>query len=58
MFLALGYACRDFTLVGLGFWGLDYAEEYYGTNPTFASLVFAAKSLVGGMISIYMGGYI
>ena len=58
MFLALGYACRDFTLIGIGFWGIDYCEEYYGTSPTIASLSFAAKSLVGGIIAIYSGGYV
>lgn len=58
MFLALGYACRDFMLIGFGFWGIDYCEEYYGINPTVASLSFAAKSLIGGIISIFLGGYI
>ena len=58
LFLALGFAALLFTFVGFGFWGIDFCEEYYGTNPTIASFAFGGVSLIGGLFWTILGGVI
>ena len=56
--LVAGYAARDFMFVGFGFWGIDFAEEYYGTSATVASTSFGVIVFIFGIISVYIGGVI
>lgn len=58
MFTTLGCASINFTGGGLGFWLVDYLNNYYGVSQSVAAGISGAVIVIPGLIGVLLGSTI